>query len=85
LYLHEKLRKTEHLRDIARLYREEAAQRLYKEWFVDLRFPGYENVKIVDDVPEGWKEGNVGDIVIFHDKKRKPLSILLIKSVNISG
>lgn len=33
---------------------EEAAQRLYKEWFVDLRFPGYEDVKIVDGVPEGW-------------------------------
>jgi len=36
---------------------EEAAQRLYKEWFVDLRFPGYEKVKIVDGVPEGWKKG----------------------------
>ena len=35
---------------------EEAAQRLYKEWFVDLRFPGYEDVKIVDGVPEGWKK-----------------------------
>ena len=34
---------------------EEAAQRLYKEWFVDLRFPGYENVEIVDGVPEGWQ------------------------------
>lgn len=34
---------------------EEAAQRLYKEWFVDLRFPGHEDVKIVDGVPEGWK------------------------------
>ncbi len=34
---------------------EEVAQRLYKEWFVDLRFPGYENVEIVDGVPEGWK------------------------------
>lgn len=34
---------------------EEAAQRLYKEWFVDLHFPGYEDVKIVDGVPEGWK------------------------------
>ena len=32
-----------------------SAQRLYKEWFVDLRFPGHENVKIVDGVPEGWK------------------------------
>lgn len=35
---------------------EEAAQRLYKEWFVDLHFPGYEDVAIVDGVPEGWKE-----------------------------
>ena len=35
---------------------EEAAQRLYKEWFVDLRFPGYENTKIVDGVPEGWEK-----------------------------
>ena len=35
---------------------EEAAQRLYKEWFVNLRFPGHENTKIVDGVPEGWNE-----------------------------
>ena len=35
---------------------EEAAQRLYKEWFVDLRFPGHENTEIVDGVPEGWKK-----------------------------
>lgn len=34
---------------------EESAQRLYKEWFVDLRFPGYEDVKVVDGVPEGWR------------------------------
>ena len=33
---------------------EEVAQRLYKEWFVDLRFPGHEECKIVDGVPEGW-------------------------------
>ena len=38
---------------------EEAAQRLYKEWFVDLRFPGYEDVKIVDGVPEGWKKDTI--------------------------
>ena len=35
---------------------EEASQCLYKEWFVDLRFPGYEDVKIVDGVPEGWQK-----------------------------
>lgn len=35
---------------------EEAAQRVYKEWFIDLRFPGHENVPMVDGVPEGWKK-----------------------------
>lgn len=41
---------------------EEAAQRLYKEWFVNLRFPGHENTKIVDGVPEGWEKKKLGDI-----------------------
>ena len=41
---------------------EEAAQRLYKEWFVDLRFPGHENVKIVDGVPEGWRTVKLSDV-----------------------
>ena len=41
---------------------EEAAQRLYKKWFVDLRFPGYEDVKIVDGVPEGWKKVGLAKI-----------------------
>ncbi len=41
---------------------EEAAQRLYKEWFVDLHFPGHENTKIVDGVPEGWKKERLVDI-----------------------
>ena len=35
---------------------EESAHRLYKEWFVDLRFPGYETVKIIEGLPEGWKK-----------------------------
>ena len=34
---------------------EEAAQRLYREWFVNMRFPGHEDTAIVDGVPEGWK------------------------------
>lgn len=34
---------------------EEAAQRLYKEWFIDLRFPGHETTPIVDGIPEGWE------------------------------
>lgn len=35
---------------------EEAAQRLYKEWFVDLRFPGHETTPITDGVPVGWQQ-----------------------------
>ena len=42
---------------------EEAAQRLYKEWFVDLRFPGYENTPIFDGIPQGWKVDAVKSVV----------------------
>ena len=42
---------------------EEAAQRLYKEWFVDFRFPGHENTKIIDGVPEGWEKKKVNSII----------------------
>jgi len=41
---------------------EEAAQRLYKQWFIDLRFPGHETIPIVDGVPEGWRKERVDDI-----------------------
>lgn len=41
---------------------EEAAQRLYKEWFVDLHFPGHEHTKIMDGVPEGWERAHLSDI-----------------------
>lgn len=44
---------------------EEAAQRLYKEWFVDLRFPGYENAPIIDGVPEGWSMVKVGEVIKY--------------------
>ena len=49
---------------------EEAAQRLYKEWFVDLHFPGHENTKIVDGVPECWEKKKVGDIVPIKTGKK---------------
>jgi type I restriction enzyme S subunit len=45
---------------------EEAAQRLYKECFVDLHFPGHENTKIVDGVPERWEKTNINNILTFH-------------------
>ena len=42
---------------------EEAAQRLYKEWFVDLRFPGHEETPIVDGVPAGWEKLPIGELI----------------------
>ena len=41
---------------------EEAAQRLYKEWFVDFRFPRYETTPIIDGVPQGWRKATLGDV-----------------------
>lgn len=40
---------------------EEAAQSLYKEWFIDLKFPGHETTPIVDGLPEGWRMGCLGE------------------------
>ena len=48
---------------------EEAAQRLYKEWFVDLHFPGHENTKIIDGVPEGWELKSVTNNHLFNVAK----------------
>ena len=42
---------------------EEAAQRLYKEWFIDLKFPGHETTPIVDGLPEGWERGTLLTLV----------------------
>lgn len=54
---------------------EEAAQRLYKEWFVYLHFPGHENTKIVDGVPEGWSRGLLKELISVNygkDHKKAP-------------
>ena len=44
---------------------EEATRRLYKEWFVDFRFPGHESVTITDGVPLGWRQGTLSEISTF--------------------
>lgn len=54
---------------------EEAAQRLYKEWFIDLRFPGYETTPVHDGVPDGWEEKSVTDLLdIKYGKDHKALA-----------
>ena len=45
---------------------EEAAQRLYKEWFIDLKFPGHETTSIVDGLPEGWKRTSLRSFLVSH-------------------
>lgn len=47
---------------------EEVAQRLYKEWFVDLRYPGHENAPVVDGVLEGWTKCTLDDVIDFNPK-----------------
>lgn len=70
---------------------EEAAQRLYKEWFVDLHFPGHENTKIIDGVPEGWEKKMVGDIVkiksgyAFKSKDWQSTGCPVVKIKDITG
>ena len=60
---------------------EEMAQRIYREWFVHFRFPGHENVKMVDSelgkIPEGWKVRKLGDVTRNFDSQRVPLSSLI--------
>lgn len=51
---------------------EEAAQRLYKEWFVDLHFPGHETTKIVDGMPEGWEMKTAQEFFIMSIGKTPP-------------
>ena len=41
---------------------EESTRLLYREWFVRLRFPGYEHTRITDGVPEGWERKSLGDL-----------------------
>ena len=49
---------------------EEMAQRIYKEWFVDFRYPGHENDQMVESelgmIPEGWEVKSVGELIGFH-------------------
>lgn len=60
---------------------EEMAEEIYKEWFVRLRFPGYENAKIVNGLPDGWVNGTIGDLVEF--KKGKNITLDTVSEGNI--
>jgi len=61
---------------------EEAARRLYREWFVHLRFPGHEIVPVVDGVPEGWAVKGLSRVANINERsigvRDRPDSILYI-------
>ena len=55
---------------------EKSARLLYREWFVRLRFPGHENTRITDGVPEGWERRPLGEICFQHKQSVKPSDIV---------
>ena len=63
---------------------EETAQRLYKEWFVDLRFPGHETTHIVDGIPEGWSKEELGNIAVLRAGGDRPKVFSKVKTVECS-
>lgn len=60
---------------------EESAQRLYKEWFVNFHFPGYEHIKITNNLPEGWALGTLQQIANF--KRGKTITKAQVQEGNI--
>lgn len=74
---------------------EEMARSLYREWFVNFRFPGHEQVKMVDSelglIPEGWEFGRLDDALILQrgfdlpTKQRKEGNVPIYASTGITG
>ena len=51
---------------------EQSARLLYKEWFIRLRFPGHEHVKIKDGVPEGWTQKTINELISYLNRGITP-------------
>lgn len=51
---------------------EEAARRIYTEWFVRLRFPGHERCKVVNGLPKGWRHTEVGEVAGYVNRGIAP-------------
>ena len=64
---------------------EQAARLLYKEWFVHLRFPGHEDVKIKDGVPEGWEKKPLGEVASLNYGKSLKADNRLSGSIPVYG
>ena len=64
---------------------EDAARQLYKEWFVRLRFPGHEHVKVIDGVPEGWEKLKLGEVLTLQRGFDLPIGSRLEGAVPVYG
>jgi type I restriction enzyme, S subunit len=70
---------------------EESARLLYREWFVKLRFPGHEHVRIIDGIPEGWDRRELGSILTLKrgydlpEAKRVTGTFPIVSSSGITG
>ncbi|MDD3245510.1 MAG: restriction endonuclease subunit S [Methanosarcina sp.] len=70
---------------------EQMAKLVYEEWFVKFKFPGHENVKIIDDVPEGWEKISLGEVLTLQRgfdlpvKMRKDGTYPIYASTGING
>jgi type I restriction enzyme, S subunit len=64
---------------------EEAARMLYREWFVDLRFPGHEHVKIAQGLPNGWERRMVGSVLTLQRGFDLPLDSRVVGDVPVYG
>lgn len=71
---------------------EQMAQAIYREWFVNFRFPGHQKVKMVDSelgpIPQGWEVGKLGDIASVNLNSYKanelPEEILYVNISSVS-
>lgn len=70
---------------------EDASRRLYREWFVHLRFPGYESVPVKDGMPEGWQHGSLDQALFLQrgfdlpNGSRIPGDVPVYASTGING
>ncbi|OGR34542.1 MAG: hypothetical protein A2091_09890, partial [Desulfuromonadales bacterium GWD2_61_12] len=70
---------------------EEAARQVYQEWFVRLRFPGYEHTRIVDGVPEGWEKTPLESALVLQrgfdlpSQDRSDGSVPIYASTGVNG
>jgi type I restriction enzyme S subunit len=74
---------------------EEMARSIYREWFVKFRFPGHEQVQVVDSelgvIPEGWEIKKVGDVAKVisgyafksNDFQEKGIPVIKIKNIRV--